>query len=37
MSCIACACKCVLLKGKRYNNVDFDREHYIAIHDFENC
>ena len=27
MSCIAFV----------YNDIDFDREYYIAIHDFENC
>ena len=26
----------VLLKRKRYNDIDFDSEHYIAIHDFKN-
>ena len=37
MSCIAYVCKCVLLKGKRYDDVDFDRERYVAIYDFEAC
>ena len=37
MSCIAYVCKCVILKGKRYNDVDFDRECYLAINDFEAC
>ena len=37
MSCIACICKCVLLKWKRYDNVDFTREHYVTIDDFEDC
>ena len=37
MSCIAYVCKCVLLKGKRYDDVDFDRERYAAIDDFEAC
>ena len=37
MSCIANVCKCVLLKGKRYDDVDFNREHYVAIYDFEAC
>ena len=37
MSCIAYDCKCVLLKGKRYKYVYFDRERCIAVKDFENC
>ena len=37
MSCIAYVCKCVLLKGKRYDDVDFDRECYVTIDDFEAC
>ena len=28
-------CESVLLKGKRYDDVDFDRERYVAIDDFE--
>ena len=37
MSCIAYACKCLLLKGKCYNDIDFDRECYVAVDDFEAC
>ena len=37
MSCIAYVCKYLLLKGKRYNDVDFDRERYVAIDNFEPC
>ena len=35
MSSTAYGCKCVLLKGKRCDDVDFDRECYVAIGDFE--
>ena len=34
-SCIAFVCKCVLLKGKSYDEVNFHRERYVAIDDFE--
>ena len=37
MSCIAYVYKCVLLSGKRYDDVDFDRERYVAFDDFEAC
>ena len=37
MSRIAYVCKCVLIKGRRYTDVDFDRECYIKIQDFESC
>ena len=37
MSSIAYGCKCVLVKGKRYHGVDFEKEHYITIRDFKNC
>ena len=37
MSCIAYVCKCVLLKEKGYDNVQFDRERYVTIDDFEAC
>ena len=37
MSCIAYVCSCVLLKGSRYCDIDFERKRYTAINDFENC
>ena len=37
MSCMAYVCSCVLLKGSRYSDIDFERERYTAINDFENC
>ena len=37
MFCIDYVCKRVLIKVKRYSNVYFDREQYIAVKDFENC
>ena len=37
MSCIAYVCQYLLLKGKRYDDVDFDRERYVAIDNFEPC
>ena len=37
MFCIAYVCKCVLLKGKCYDDVDFDRECYVVIDGFEAC
>lgn len=37
MSSITYGCKCVLDKGKRYHDVDFEKEHYITIREFNNC
>ena len=37
MSCIVYVCKCLLLKGKRYDDADFERERYVAIDNFEAC
>ena len=37
MSYITYVCKCVLDKGKRSNDFDFDGERYISIRDFEIC
>ena len=37
MCCISYVCKCVLLKGQRYDDVYFDRERYVTIDDFEAC
>ena len=37
MSCIAYVCKCVLIEERCYTDIDFDRECYIKIQDFESC
>ena len=37
MSCISYVRSCVILKGLRYSDIDFERERYTAINYFENC